>query len=119
MLPYQEKYIDNLKQILKLAETIRTPGEDFEVWYEDCLSSKEKIVAIREENNQILQEDLFPVLDDLYNASEEVLQSLEDFADKLMDWKNNLDVGVWTVNDESRVEYFKQKGVDWIESDLY
>ena len=31
MLPYQEKYIDNLKQILKFAETIRTPGEDFEV----------------------------------------------------------------------------------------
>ena len=32
---------------------------------------------------------------------------------------HGLDVGVWTVNDESRVEYFRQKGVDWIESDLY
>ena len=107
MLPYQEKYIDNLKQILKLAETIRTPGEDFEAWYEDCLSSKEKIVAIREENNQILQEDLFPVLDDLYNASEEVLQSLEDFGDKLMDWKNNLDVGVYVIIHESLLKMYR------------
>ena len=32
---------------------------------------------------------------------------------------HGLDVGVWTVNDESRVEYFRQKGVDWIESDVY
>ena len=107
MLPYQEKYIDNLKQILKFAETIRTPGEDFEVWYEDCLSSKEKIVALRKENNQILQEDLFPVLDDLYNASEEVLQSLEDFGDKLMDWKNNLDVGVYVIIHESLLKMYR------------
>ena len=32
---------------------------------------------------------------------------------------HGLDVGVWTVNDESRVAHFKQKGVDWIESDIY
>ena len=32
---------------------------------------------------------------------------------------HGLDVGVWTVNDADRVEYFRQKGVDWIESDLF
>ncbi len=40
-------------------------------------------------------------------------QMLEDFHAR------GLEVGVWTVNDEERVAFFKAMGVDYIESDYY
>ena len=33
--------------------------------------------------------------------------------------EHGLDVGVWTVNDADRLALFREKGVDWIESDLF
>ena len=33
--------------------------------------------------------------------------------------EHGLDVGVWTVNDADRLALFCEKGVDWIESDLF
>ena len=38
---------------------------------------------------------------------------LEDFHAR------GLEVGVWTVNEEERVAFFKAMGVDYIESDFY
>jgi glycerophosphoryl diester phosphodiesterase len=40
-------------------------------------------------------------------------QMLEDFHAR------GLEVGVWTVNEEERVAFFKAMGVDYIESDFY
>lgn len=47
---------------------------------------------------------------DQYVLTDEMLRAFHE---------HGLDVGVWTVNDPARVAYFKDKGVDWIESDLY
>ena len=47
---------------------------------------------------------------DQYVLTDEMLEAFH---------RHGLDVGVWTVNDADRVEYFKNKGVDWIESDVY
>ncbi|MBQ6672672.1 MAG: hypothetical protein IJM73_05570, partial [Spirochaetales bacterium] len=100
MLAYQQEYISNTREILALGRIKDPGGRDFETWYAENLDSEERIRVLREQNLKILNEELFPVLDDLHNASEETLRGLESFADALLDWKTNLDCGICvTIHD--------------------
>ncbi len=100
MLAYQQEYISNTQEILVLGRIKDPGGRDFETWYKENRDSEERIRVLREKNLKILNEELFPVLDDLHNASEETLSGLESFADALLDWKTNLDCGICvTIHD--------------------
>ncbi|MBR4471292.1 MAG: hypothetical protein IKS54_08300 [Erysipelotrichaceae bacterium] len=107
MFDYQIRYIENVKKILELRDVTLHANEGFDRWYEGQLEAKEEMKRLKKENNEILGSRLFPVLDDLYNANDEVISSLEDFADQLMDWRSNLDCGVYVLIHEALLSMYK------------
>ncbi|MBQ1482958.1 MAG: hypothetical protein IIZ28_05235 [Erysipelotrichaceae bacterium] len=107
MKDYQLRYIGNLKNILELKDVFRLPQNGFESWYQSCLDASRKISEIKKENDAILKEELFPTLDDIYNASEEELNALEEFSNALLDWKANLDPGVYVIIHEALLRMYR------------
>ncbi len=97
MQPYQERYIANTAEIRSLSDLYRHAGADFDTWFQRQREDRARIARLREENLALLQEQLFPVLDELHSAPEETLRELTDFAAQLMDWKTNLDCGVYVA----------------------
>ena len=109
MLPYQEEYIENIQRILGLNPgQEETPG-DFESWLEDIRQRESDSERIKSRNMEILERELFPVLDNLYSASEETLRQLGEFADKLLDWKSNLDKGVSVRIHDALLSLYRMK----------
>lgn len=95
MYPYQEEYIANLKEISVLTAYKRPEDDTFE-HYLDKLQLRQKAVTEKLGRNMaLLRENLFPLLDHLYGADEEELQSLQDFAAQLLSIRNELDVGLF------------------------
>ena len=97
MESYQERYIENVRTIDSLNDYSQEPGEDFSAWYEKRLHNEALSEELRQENIRILNESFFPVLDHLHDADEKTLRELDEFADALMDWKNNLDCGLYVL----------------------
>ena len=95
MQPYQQQYIDNTTEISALSDFYAVPTDGFETWYAEQKRRSARIKALRQQNMELLGEHLFPALDALHAASEETIDELIAFADKLMDWKTNLDCGVY------------------------
>ena len=104
MLEYQEKYINNVREIARLSVFYRDSENGFEAWKEARKQSVKRIDQLREENIALLSEGLFPVLDDLYSASSQTIDELSEFAAVLMDWKTNLDCGIYMVIHEARLK---------------
>ena len=109
MLEYQERYISNIKRINELKDIYAYSDASFEKWYENQLQAKKEMKALKQDNIAILNEKLFPVLDDLFNADEETIKSLEAFADQLMDWRTNLDPGVYILIHDSLLKIYRLK----------
>ncbi len=107
MKDYQLRYIGNLKSILELKDVFRLPQNDFESWYQGCLAASKNISEIKKENDALLKEELFPMLDDIYNASEEELSDLEEFSNTLLDWRTNLDPGVYVIIHEALLRMYR------------
>ena len=101
MLPYQEQYVNNLRQIAAESAPAACGGADFESWYALLRAGWDRVNALREENIALLRRHLFPMLDDLHAASEEELAALSAFGDVLMDWKSNLDCGTYVLIHDS------------------
>ena len=100
LLPYQDEYVKNTKEILGLGKKGPVPSGDFEVRFSAIGEESAKSARLKQRNMEILNSELFPLLDNLHAASEEQIQSLEEFADVLLDWKNNLDRGICvTIHD--------------------
>ena len=100
LLPYQEEYIRNTKEILGLGQTGIRSSEDFGVWFRTVREKAARAARLKQRNMEILNGELFPSLDNLLSASEDSIRSLEEFADALLDWKNNLDRGICvTIHD--------------------
>ncbi|MBQ8072606.1 MAG: hypothetical protein IJ231_02470, partial [Clostridia bacterium] len=97
MLPYQEQYIQNTKEISRLKDSPNAPRESFEAWTRAREEREARIGALRRDNIRILNDALFPRLDDLHSASSGEIADLEAFAAALMDWKTNLDCGVYVL----------------------
>ena len=95
MQPYQQQYIDNTTEISALSDFYAVPTDGFETWYAEQKRRSARIKALRQQNMELLGEHLFPALDALHAASEETIDELIAFADKLMDLKTNLDCGVY------------------------
>ena len=77
MYPYQEEYIANLKEISLLTMYQKPEGNTFEEYLKE-LQRRQKYVAQKIARNMVLlREELFPLLDHLYGADQEELQSLQ------------------------------------------
>jgi len=91
MQPYQEEYIANLKDIAVLTARKKINNKSFEESLKDSLLTKEKVSRIINRNMELLRDKLFPQLDHLFEASEEELQELQEFAKNLLNDKDGLD----------------------------
>ncbi len=97
MRDYQIRYIENIKTVQALLHRTDRPGEDFSGWLSEKKADEAEIGRLKAENNRLLSENLFPMLDRLLEASEEDIGELLDFSDQLMDWSVNLDIGVYVL----------------------
>jgi len=91
MQPYQEEYIANLKDIAVLAAQKNFKNQSFEEFLQNSLKIKEKVLQIVNQNMKLLRNKLFPQLDHLFEASEEDLQELQEFAGNLLRGRDELD----------------------------
>ena len=97
MQAYQEQYIRNAREIARLVDFYAVPAKDYASWYEQQKEANVRLKALKEENDRLLSEHFFPALDGLLSASEEELKDLTDFAAELMDWRTNLDTGIFVL----------------------
>ena len=98
---YQLRYADNMREIALLSDDARLSSAGFDAWFAGRQEAEARIAQLRRENSALLSEHLFPALDNVFSASPETLASLEAFADRLMDWKTNLDIGVYVAIHEA------------------
>ena len=119
MQPYQTQYADNVREIAALRSPA-VAGLGFEEWYARRKEASARIDALRKENIALLEEHLFPLLDDLHNAGEESIRELEEFASVLMDWTTNLDCGIYVLIHDSLLSLYRfRRDRDRIIKELY
>lgn len=94
MQPYQEEYIANIKEAVTLSQRGDPRGKTFEEYYAEQLRAKQQLEEIAQHNMQLLRECLFPVLDNLFEANEEELRDLREFASVLLQGRDELDEGL-------------------------
>ena len=97
MEAYQEQYLAHAREIAELSDLYRIIAPDSTDASQKLRDAEARIARLRQENNRLLHEHLFPALDALLGAPPETLDGLESFAEQLMDWKTNLDCGLYVV----------------------
>ena len=107
MLPYQEQYVQNTQEIGRLDDARETLQGSFEEWLAFLKQTDERIEALRQDNVRLLNDFLFPRLDDLHNASGDEISDLEAFAAALMDWSSNLDCGVYVLIHDALLSMYR------------
>ena len=95
MQAYQEEYIANLKDIAALTTGRKAKGCSFEEYCAALNQDKERLEQKIKRNMTLLRENLFPVLDLMFEASPEEKKDLEEFAGKLLSGGEELDVGLF------------------------
>ena len=95
MRPYQEEYIANLKEIAGLGLCRRQENQLFEEYLRQAELEKRQAEEKGKRNMKLLREKLFPVLDHIYDADPEVVSGLQEFAGKLFDGREELDLGLF------------------------
>ncbi|MDE7322178.1 MAG: hypothetical protein K2N73_05515 [Lachnospiraceae bacterium] len=95
MQPYQEEYISNLKDIAVLTAHKKPEGRSYEVYREELHKCRKLTTEKIERNMELLRDKLFPLLDNIFAASETQLEDLEKFSRALLDGKNELDSGLF------------------------
>ena len=97
MEAYQEQYLANTQKIAELSDLYRVSAPGSADTVPEYREAEARIAELRQDNIRLLNEYLFPALDSLFGASREVTDGLEEFAGRLMDWKTNLDCGLYVV----------------------
>ena len=120
MLPYQEEYVRNVREAVELSGYAQGAQAPFEQWHEERLRANARIAELKRRNTQLLSEELFPTLDALHSAPQQTLDELTAFADALLDWKVNLDPGVYvTIHDALLSLYRVRRDRNAIIRELY
>ena|GEM_PF-542971 len=120
MQPYQEEYVNNTKQIARLSYMYNGTDSGFAAWYAARRTAEEEIGRLYERNVLLLKEQLFVSLDALWSASEETIDELVQFSDALMDWKTNLDCGVYVAIHEALLRLYRiRRSKDDVIRELY
>lgn len=92
MREYQERYIENLKRIMELADVSERVPEDVALFVEQRRRKNLEINSLISENTGLLRQNLMPLLDDIVSATQEDAAQLEDFAEHLMQGVQQLDL---------------------------
>ncbi len=92
MRQYQETYIKNTKEVIALMQNTGLVGLHPEELRRKLIERDRRVRRIREENTELLRQNLIPLLDNILDVSEEDIGSLVEFTDALM--RENLDIGV-------------------------
>lgn len=95
MQPYQEEYIANLKDIAVLATRKNLDCHSFETYRKTLLQNRSLIETLINRNIALLRDELFPLFDRLFEAQADELADLEEFAQNLLNGKNELDGGLF------------------------
>ena len=95
MQPYQEEYIANLKDIAANTARKKPEGLFFEAYQAELSANRGQIEQKVMRNMELLKGELFPLLDHLLEADETVLAQLQEFAGKLFQFGEELDVGLF------------------------
>ena len=120
LLPYQEEYVRNVREAVELSDYAQGAQAPFKEWHEERMRAKARIAELKQRNTQLLNEELFPTLDALHSASQQTLDELTAFADALLDWKINLDPGVYvTIHDALLSLYRVRRDRNSIIRELY
>ena len=109
MRPYQQEYLDNLRQFSVLSQR-KHPGElTYEEYSARMAQDREQIIRLARRNMELLRTGLFPVLDNLFDADKEELKELEEFSFKLFDARRELDVGLFCQIRQALLSLARQK----------
>ncbi|MCI9338110.1 MAG: hypothetical protein HFH93_11335 [Lachnospiraceae bacterium] len=120
MQPYQEEYIANLKKNSELTDPGYRDRQSFEAYLERQLLYKGQREKIVERNMALLRENLFPLLDRLYEADPKELLELREFAATLFDGRTELDIGLFCQIHQALLDRARiQKDRDAMICELY
>ena len=95
MQPYQEEYISNLKKIAELTIWSKSKECSFEEFYVEIFQAGKLLEQTVRRNMELLKENLFPVLDQMFEADSEQLSELLEFAGSLLNSREELDAGLF------------------------
>ena len=95
MRPYQEEYLDNLRQFDALFQRRQSKGLDFEAYEAQARADRENILRLSRRNMELLRTELFPSMEGLYGWEREQVAELEEFSFQLYDGRVELDVGLF------------------------
>lgn len=109
MQPYQEEYIENLKEIAASAARVRPEEDSFEA-YQAQLSKRRALVEERAARNmELLKTELFPLLDHLPETGQREREELQEFAGKLFQVGDELDTGLFCRIHQALLNVARQK----------
>lgn len=110
MRPYQQEYINNVREIAALTARLK-PGELSFEEYADLLRQRELRAAEKvKENLELLRQNLLPEVDHLFAATAEDLAELEDFASHLWGNTETQDEGLFRLIHRSLLSLARQRG---------
>ena len=95
MQPYQEEYLDNLRQFDALFRRRQSKELDFEAYMAQAQADRAEILRLCRRNMELLRRELFPSMESLYSWSPQQVAELEEFSFKLYDGRVELDVGLF------------------------
>jgi len=110
MRPYQEEYIANIEEIIALTERRKPGALTFEAFAEELRRNEQLAAEKARRNMELLREGLFPALDRLFEADEEELAGMEEFASHLAGGKKTQDAGVFRLIHQAMLSLARQKG---------
>ena len=101
MQPWQEEYIANSRELLGLRDWAGSACTA------DPARSAARADQLVQRNSALLSDLFFPALDALPTADQESINDLNAFADALLDWKTNLDPGVYVALHEALLRLYR------------
>lgn len=109
MEQYQEEYLENLRQFATLSQRER-PGElSREEYIAQLEENHAQILQLGKRNMELLRKKLFPMLDNLFDASQEDIAALEEFSFHLYNGQKELDVGLFGQIHQALLTLARQK----------
>lgn len=109
MQAYQEEYIANVKDIATLTTGRKAKGYSFEEYCAVLNRDREHLGQKVKRNMLLLRENLFPVLDLMFKASQEEKRELEEFAGKLLSGGEELDLGLFCQIHKALLGFARQR----------
>lgn len=109
MQPYQEEYIANSREFNALTVKHLPEDRTFADYAARLNRFWARKTALAERNMALLREHLMPTLDHLPNADEETLAELAEYAGKLFNGRDGLDLGQFCLIHRSLLSLARQR----------